>query len=222
MSVNPALKRHSVLAVVAAIAAAAVAAAPGATATPWTGMLRGMSVSFVVNAPADVQYQVDLTATESVATVMGDEQRLYVDVRQCTRSACHPIEHAQRPLASSDISIDPTMTSASLTTLISGARLRVNATWSPVEDGGQSIATPGFDLYSLETMKGGPNPRADANVGATGTVSIGRLPCGSKTVEIYSYGGADRVGDDVRDPRTSGVSWPAALLAALGRHSQCH
>ncbi len=221
MSVNPARKRPYVGLVAAAVTILALAFAPGATATAWAGMLRGMSVSVVIDAPHDTEYQIDLVATESVATATGDEQRLYVDIRRCVRTHCSVIEHAQRPLASSDISVDPAMTSASLTTLISGLKLHVNATWSPVDRASEGISTPGFGVYPLETVAGGPNPRVESDVNATGTVSIGRLMCGSKTVDVYTYSGVDRVGDDVRDPRKSGVSWPRALLTALG-HSQCH
>lgn len=215
----PRIRSRHVLLVTAA--AAMFPAMSGAWATPYAGMYRGLDVTVLATTPDQTAYQIEITATQSVAAAVGNEQSLYLDIRRCIGNRCDTIEHSRRPLASGDIAISPDMTSAVLNTTVSGLKIHVTGSWGPVSADGSGIGTPGLDVYSLESLNGGPNPRADWNVGAIGTVALGKLNCGSKPVFVYTYQGVDQTGNDVRDPRHGSVSLPTPLVQRLSR-STCH
>jgi hypothetical protein len=205
-------------AVLLGLCATAVAVAgSGAQASPYVGTFRGLDVHVTVDGADGSVYRLEIVATRSVAAVVGSEQSLYVDLTRCLARRCRSIEHSRRPLASADIDISPDMGTAALHTAARGIPITVSAAWNPVDVPGRSVSSPGIDVYSLESMSGGPNPRSDAFVIAIGTVRLGNLGCGSTPVTVYTFEGVDRVGDDVRDPRHGPVTLPAGMVRGTDR-----
>jgi hypothetical protein len=196
-------------------------AVPGASASPYVGMYRGLDLHVTVDGAAGSVYQLEIAATQSVAAAVGTEQTLYMDLTRCNDNRCRLIEHSRRPLASRDINISPDMSTAALHTAVGGIRLTVTGTWSSVDVTGRSVSNPGFDVYSLESTHGGPNLRLDANVIAIGTVALGKLGCGSVPVTVYTFQGVDRVGNDLRDPRRGPVTLPNDVFQG-SRTPHCH
>lgn len=199
----------------------AVITAQASRAATFVGTYRGLSASFSLVGADRATYNVDLTATQAVASVP-QLQMLYLDVQRCA-TTCVDVEHASGPLPGGAVEVNPDLTSASLATVLSGVPLRLagSTQFATVQDGAVTVNHPGAWLWSLS----GPSARTTAYMAASGTLQLGaRLRCGT-WVDIYSYQGVETAGDtsgdpyldDAGPPYSPGPFLPAGLLHGRAR-----
>lgn len=205
------MRRRLLIAITALAAVAGVGVVSSAQATPFIGTYRGVDITFSVAGADGATYNIDITATQSVASTPS-EQALYLDVVRCVRGRCRTLTHSRAPLGTGAVNIAADLASAGVATTVHGIRLAITAATQYIDVNSGSVEHPGLGLYSL----GGPSLRTSADTSAPGTVTIGRnLRC-PVIADIFSFQGIDTEDPSVRDPRSGPTLFPTSMLA--GRH----
>lgn len=211
------MTRYRRLVTALALAGAATNVLGTAHASPFVGMYRGFDVDISSRGTDGAHYDVSLTATQTVAS-SAPEQNLYITITRCTATnKCKVIQHSKQALKDGEIVISPDMSKATLHTTVLGVRLDADASMTYFVPASLTVTRPGFDIYGLETLSGGPNPRADIYVDSVSTVRFGAVSCSGARADTYTFQGLDQTGNDVRDPRAAVKTLPAALVSGRAR-----
>lgn len=205
------MKPHRATLIAAALSSAAVLAASPAHAAPFVGTYRGVDVTYSVNGADGAVYNIDITATQAVASAP-DEQALYLNISRCAHRHCQTIENSRTTLPAGSVNIGPDLASAQVTTSLHGIPITINAATQYIDVASGSIEHPGFGLYSLS----GPSARTSADTPAAGSIKLGHHLSCNVIADIFSFQGVDTEDPSSRDPRGHTTFIPAGVLS--GRH----